>query len=110
MTSAVFLDFRIETVTRRTKYELRKAEERDHLLQGLLIALDNLDAAIQLIRQAADIATAKEELVEQFSLSIVQADAILQMQLRRITALEADKIHAEHKELQIKIAEEGEEG
>ena len=101
----VFLDFRVETITRRTQYELRKAEERDHLLQGLLIALDNLDAVIQLIRGAADSTTAKEELVEQFGLSLVQADAILQMQLRRLTALEAEKIHAEHEELQLKIAD-----
>ncbi|MDJ0661003.1 MAG: DNA topoisomerase (ATP-hydrolyzing) subunit A [Crocosphaera sp.] len=101
----VFLDFRVETITRRTQYELRKAEERDHLLQGLLIALENLDAVIQLIRRAADTTTAKEELVEQFGLSLVQADAILQMQLRRLTALEAEKIHAEHEELQLKIAD-----
>lgn len=100
---AVFLEFRVETITRRTRYELRKAEERDHLLQGLLIALDNLDAVIRLIRGAADTATAKGELVEQFGLSEVQADAILQMQLRRLTALEADKIQAEHAELQEKI-------
>ncbi|EHJ12080.1 DNA gyrase subunit A, partial [Crocosphaera watsonii WH 0003] len=101
----VFLEFRVETITRRTQYELRKAEERDHLLQGLLIALDNLDAVIQLIRGAADTTTAKQELVEQFGLSPVQADAILQMQLRRLTALEAEKIHAEHEELQLKIAD-----
>ncbi|MEB3227417.1 MAG: DNA topoisomerase (ATP-hydrolyzing) subunit A [Synechocystis sp.] len=102
---SVFLDFRVETITRRTRYELRKAEERDHLLQGLLIALDNLDAVIRLIRGAADTTTAKTELVEQFALSDVQADAILQMQLRRLTALEADKITAEHEELQAKIAD-----
>ncbi len=102
---SVFLEFRVETITRRTRYELRKAEERDHLLQGLLIALDNLDAVIQLIRGAADTATAKQDLVEQFELSEVQADAILQMQLRRLTALEADKILAEHAELQTKIAD-----
>ncbi|QUS62049.1 DNA topoisomerase (ATP-hydrolyzing) subunit A [Synechocystis sp. PCC 7339] len=101
----VFLDFRVETITRRTRYELRKAEERDHLLQGLLIALDNLDAVIRLIRAAADTASAKTELVEGFALSEVQADAILQMQLRRLTALEADKITAEHEELQAKIAD-----
>mgnify|MGYP001809534041 CR=1 FL=1 len=101
----VFWEFRIETITRRTRYELRKAEERDHLLQGLLIALDNLDAVIRLIRAAADTASAKTELVEGFSLSEVQADAILQMQLRRLTALEADKITAEHDELQSKIAD-----
>ncbi|NET46220.1 DNA gyrase subunit A [Okeania sp. SIO2B3] len=101
----VFLDFRIETITRRTQYELRKAEERDHLLQGLLIALDNLDAIIQLIRQAADTPTAKQELIEIHGLSEVQSDAILQMQLRRLTALEAQKIEQEHEELLLKIAD-----
>ncbi|MBZ8180205.1 DNA gyrase subunit A [Oscillatoria salina] len=101
----VFLDFRIEAITRRTQYELRKAQERDHLLQGLLIALENLDAVIRLIRAAADSATAKAQLVEQFGLSEVQADAILQMQLRRLTALEAEKILAEHEELLLKIAD-----
>jgi DNA gyrase subunit A len=101
----VFLDFRIETITRRTRYELRKAQERDHLLQGLLVALANLDAIINLIRHAADTPTAKQELIETYSLSEVQADAILQMQLRRLTALEAEKIHQEHEELQVKIAD-----
>ncbi|MEO0885461.1 MAG: DNA topoisomerase (ATP-hydrolyzing), partial [Cyanobacteria bacterium J06648_10] len=72
----VFLDFRIETITRRTRYELRKAQERDHLLQGYLIALDNLDAVIALIRRSADAASAKEELVESYGLSTTQADAI----------------------------------
>jgi len=101
----VFLDFRIETITRRTRYELRKAEERDHILQGYLIALANLDAIIALIRGAADTPTAKQELMETYELSEIQADAILQMQLRRLTALEADKIHAEHEELQATIAD-----
>ncbi|MEQ9359673.1 DNA gyrase subunit A [Coleofasciculus chthonoplastes] len=101
----VFLEFRIETITRRTQYELRKAEERDHLLQGLLIALDNLDAVIAVIRAAADTATAKSQLIDQFGLSEAQADAILQMQLRRLTALEAQKIQAEHEELQVRIAD-----
>ncbi|MEL6442174.1 MAG: DNA topoisomerase (ATP-hydrolyzing) subunit A [Cyanobacteria bacterium J06621_8] len=101
----VFLEFRIEAITRRTRYQLRKAEERDHLLQGLLIALGNIDAIIQLIRGAADTATAKNELVEDFGLSPVQADAILQMQLRRLTALEAEKIQAEHEDLQTQIAD-----
>ena len=102
---SVFLDFRIEAITRRTQYQLRKAQERDHLLQGLLIALGNLDAVIQLIRSAADSATAKTQLVEEFGLSQVQAEAILQMQLRRLTALEAEKIQAEHEELQERIAD-----
>ncbi|NEP23604.1 MULTISPECIES: DNA gyrase subunit A [unclassified Moorena] len=101
----VFLDFRIETITRRTQYQLRKAEERDHLLQGLLIALDSLDAVIAVIRGAADTTTARGQLVTEFSLSEAQADAILQMQLRRLTALEAQKIQAEHEELQVRIAD-----
>jgi DNA gyrase subunit A len=101
----VFLDFRIESITRRTRYELRKAEERDRLLQGLLVALANLDAVIRLIRAAADSATAKQGLIENFELTEFQADAILQMQLRRLTALEADKIHLEHDELTIKITD-----
>ncbi|MEB3339070.1 MAG: DNA topoisomerase (ATP-hydrolyzing) subunit A [Leptolyngbyaceae bacterium] len=101
----VFLDFRIETITRRTQYELRKAEERDHLLQGLLIALGNLDAIIALIRRAADTPTARLELMEVHGLSESQADAILQMQLRRLTALEAEKIQQEHEELQAQITD-----
>lgn len=101
----VFLDFRIEAITRRTRYELRKAEERDHLLQGLLIALANLDAIIVTIRQAADTPTAKSELIGSYSLSEQQADAILQMQLRRLTALEAEKIRHEHDELQTQITD-----
>jgi DNA gyrase subunit A len=101
----VFLDFRIESITRRTRYELRKAEERDHLLQGLLIALSHLDAIIQLIRGASDTPTAKGELITTYMLSEVQADAILQMQLRRLTALEADKIRQEHEDLQTQIAD-----
>ncbi|TAE58055.1 MAG: DNA gyrase subunit A [Nostocales cyanobacterium] len=102
---SVFLDFRIETINRRTRYQLRKAEERDHLLQGLLIALSHLDAIINLIRSAPDAPTAKGELINNYGLSEVQADAILQMQLRRLTALEADKIRLEHEELQIQIAD-----
>ena len=99
----VFLDFRIETITRRTRYQLRKAQERDHLLQGYLIALENLDAVIALIRGSADAAAAKTELVESYGLSESQSDAILQMQLRRLTALEAEKIQQEHEALTITI-------
>jgi len=101
----VFLDFRIETIERRTRYLLRKAEERDHILLGLLIALDNLDAIIALIRAAADTASARQGLVSEFGLSEAQADAILQMQLRRLTALEADKIRLEHDDLIAKITD-----
>ncbi len=102
---SVFLDFRIEAITRRTRHELRKAEERDHLLQGLLIALLNLDAIIEMIRRAADTPTARQELIGSYGLSDAQADAILQMQLRRLTALEAEKIRQEHEELQSQIAD-----
>ncbi|MEY4839220.1 MAG: hypothetical protein RLZZ374_128 [Cyanobacteriota bacterium] len=101
----VFLDFRIETIERRTRYLLRKAEERDHLLLGLLRALEQLDPIIALIRAAADAATARIQLQERHGLSEVQADAILQMQLRRLTALEADKIRLEHQDLVTKIAD-----
>lgn len=100
-----FLDFRIETITRRTRYQLRKAEERDHILQGYLIALQNLDAIIALIRHSADAPTARTELIETYGLSDTQADAILQMQLRRLTALEAEKIQQEHQDLQLKITD-----
>ena len=101
----VFVDFRVETITRRTQYRLRKAEERDHVLQGYLIAMDNMDAIITLIRHAADTPTAKQGLIEGYGLTEVQSDAILQMQLRRLTALETDKIQQEHEDLQAKIAD-----
>ena len=101
----VFLDFRYEVITRRTQYELKKARERDHLLQGLLIALNHLDAVIALIRGADDSATAKAGLIESYGLSEAQADAILAMQLRRLTAQDADKIHDEHNQLVAKIAD-----
>jgi len=101
----VFLEFREEAIARRTRYNLRKAEERDHLLQGLLIALDNLDAVIQLIRGSGDTGLARQELMQVYGLSELQADAILQMQLRRLTALEAEKIQREHEDLQAQIAD-----
>jgi DNA gyrase subunit A len=101
----VFLDFRIDTIERRTRYLLRKAEERDHILLGLLLALDQLDPIIALIRAAPDTATARTQLQDRHGLSAVQADAILQMQLRRLTALEADKIRLEHEDLVTKIAD-----
>ena len=101
----VFLEFRVETIERRTRYLLRKAEERDHILLGLLLALDQLDPIIALIRAAPDAATARTQLQERHGLSAVQADAILQMQLRRLTALEADKIRLEHEDLVTKIAD-----
>ncbi|MFM8525342.1 MAG: DNA gyrase subunit A [Cyanobacteriota bacterium] len=101
----VFLEFRIETIERRTRYLLRKAEERDHILLGLLLALDQLDPIIALIRAAPDTATARQQLRDDHGLSEIQADAILQMQLRRLTALEADKIRLEHEDLVARIAD-----
>lgn len=99
-----FIDFRIEIIVKRTRYELRKAEERAHILEGLLIALDNLDAVIKLIRSSATPDDAKEGLMAQFSLSEIQAKAILDMRLQRLTGLERDKIKAEYDEIIKKIA------
>jgi DNA gyrase subunit A len=93
-----FLDHRKEVVTRRTAYDLRKAEERLHILDGLRIALDNLDAVITLIRNARDPKAAKDGLMASFTLSEIQAQAILDMRLQRLTGLERDKILQEHKE------------
>ena len=93
-----FLDHRKEVVTRRTAYDLRKAEERLHILEGLRIALDNLDAVIDLIRKSQDPKRAKEGLVLNFGLSQTQAQAILDMRLQRLTGLERDKILQEHQQ------------
>ena len=94
-----------EVVTRRTQYELRRAEARAHILEGLLIALDNLDAVIKLIRASADPDAARDGLIEKFELSREQAQAILDMRLQRLTALEADKVRAEHADLMERIGE-----
>ena len=101
---AVFLDHRREVVTRRTVFDLRKAEERLHILEGLKIALDNLDAVITLIRAAANPAEARSGLCTQFGLSEIQAQAILDMRLQRLTNLERDKILEEHREVTALIA------
>jgi DNA gyrase subunit A len=93
-----FLDHRKEVVIRRTAYDLRKAEERLHVLEGLKIALDHLDGVIRLIRNSSDPKTAKEGLIQNFALSEIQAQAILDMRLQRLTGLERDKILQEHKE------------
>ena len=99
-----FVDHRKEVVTRRTAYDLRKAEERLHILEGYRIALDNLDALIALIRNAADPKTAKEGLMTNFALSEIQAQAILDLRLQRLTGLERDKIMEEHRETVEQIA------
>ncbi len=94
-----------EVVTRRTQYDLNKAEERDHILQGLLIALDNIDEVISIIRGSANTQAAKEGLVQRFGLTDVQAQAIVDMRLRALTGLEREKIEQEHAELLKKIEE-----
>jgi DNA gyrase subunit A len=100
----VYLEHRQEVISRRSKFELEKARQRSHVLEGLLIALANLDAVIQTIRNSPDVETAKFKLQEKFKLSEVQALAILDMQLRRLAALERQKIEDEHKELLQRIA------
>jgi len=96
---SLFIAHRKDVVVRRTRFELRKAEERAHILEGLKIALDNLDAVIKLIRQATDPETARNGLMVNFGLSQLQAQAILDMRLQRLTGLERDKIIAEYKEI-----------
>ena len=99
-----FVDHRMDVVIRRTKFDLRKAEERAHILEGLLIALDHLDAVIALIRASQTPDEAKDGLMAQFGLSEIQAKAILDMRLQRLTGLERDKIREEHAELMKTIA------
>jgi DNA gyrase subunit A len=100
-----YVDHQRDVVVRRTKDELRKREARAHILEGLLIALDNLDEVIELIRSSADPETARTSLMGRFSLSLEQAEAILAMTLRRLTALEAGRIKAEHEEVMERIQE-----
>ena len=94
-----------EVVTRRTKFELNKAEERAHILQGLIIALDNIDEVISIIRNSENVAIAKATLIERFGLSDVQSQAIVDMRLRALTGLEREKIEAEYKNLMARIEE-----
>ena len=94
-----------EVVIRRTQYQLRQAEARAHVLEGILIALDNLDAVIALIRGSANPDDARAGLIERFELTEIQAQAILDMRLQRLTALESDKVRAEHAELMTRIGE-----
>ena len=100
-----YLKHQEEVVTRRTRYDLNKAEERAHILQGLLIALDNIDEVIRIIRGSRSAASAKESLMERFTLTDVQAQAIVDMRLRALTGLEREKIENEYAELQKKISE-----
>ena len=100
-----YVEHRFEVITRRTQYELREAEKRAHILEGLLIALDNIDAVIELIRSSRDPEIARTGLMERFRLSDLQAKAILEMRLQRLTGLERDKLQAEYDELMGEIAE-----
>ena len=100
-----YLKHQEDVVTRRTKYDLNKAEERAHILQGLLIALDNIDEVIRIIRGSKTVQIAKSELIERFGLSDAQAQAIVDMRLRALTGLEREKIENEYAELEKKIEE-----
>ncbi|TDW13204.1 DNA gyrase subunit A [Breznakia blatticola] len=100
-----YIDHQIEVIERRTRYDLRKAEERAHILEGLKIALDNIDAIITLIRNSKDDETARNGLMENFELSEIQARAILEMQLRRLTGLQRERIENEYNELLARITD-----
>ncbi len=100
-----YLNHQKEVVTRRTRFDLNKAEERDHILQSLLIALDNIDEVIKIIRASQTTQIAKDSLIERFGFSDAQAQAIVDMRLRALTGLEREKLEAEHEELVKKIAE-----
>ncbi|RKD35359.1 DNA gyrase subunit A [Lacrimispora algidixylanolytica] len=100
-----YLEHQKEVVTRRTRYDLNKAEERAHILNGLIIALDNIDEVIRIIRGSQNIQIAKAELMERFGLSDVQSQAIVDMRLRALTGLEREKLENEYRELQARIAE-----
>ena len=100
-----YIDFQEEVITRRTAFDLKKAEERMHILEGLKIALDNIDEVIATIRASKDTPTAVANLMEKFALSEIQAQAIVQMRLRQLTGLEREKIEEEIRELGIKIAD-----
>ncbi len=100
-----FISHRIEVVERRTQFELNKAAARAHILAGLLVALGDLDNIVNLIRQAKNVEEAREGLTTKYDLDLDQANAILEMQLRRLTGLEQEKISKEHADLQVKIAE-----
>ncbi|MBT3316233.1 MAG: DNA gyrase subunit A [Anaerolineae bacterium] len=95
----VFVEHRLDVIRRRTEFDLRKAKERAHVLEGYLVAIKNLDEVIALIRRAPDVPTARKRLMKKFKLSEIQAQAILDMQLRRLAALERKKIEQEYKEL-----------
>ncbi|WP_147625143.1 DNA topoisomerase (ATP-hydrolyzing) subunit A [Treponema denticola] len=99
-----FVEHRVDVVTRRTKFDLRKAEERAHILEALIVAIDNIDEVIKIIRASRDTQTAKNSLMERFGFDDVQAQAIVDMQLKRLTSLEIEDLRKELQELQVLIA------
>jgi DNA gyrase subunit A len=99
-----FIEHRVDVVTRRTRYDLRKAEERAHILEGLIIALANIDEVVAIIKASRDVATARLKLQERFALSEAQSEAIVEMRLGRLTSLEIEKIQQELEELKVQIA------
>ena len=99
-----FVEHRVDVVTRRTKFDLRKAEERAHILEALIVAIDNIDEVIKIIRASRDTQTAKNGLMERFGFDDVQAQAIVDMQLKRLTSLEIEDLRKELQELQVLIA------
>ena len=100
-----FVDHRHEVVVRRTKYELKKAEDRSHILEGLIIASDNIDKVIKIIRASKSPDEAKDNLISEFELSDIQSKAIVEMRLRQLTGLEQDKLRTEFDQLQITISD-----
>ena len=100
-----YIEHQVDVITRRTQFDLKKAQDRAHILEGLMIAIKNIDEVIRIIRQSPDASVAQPKLMETFHLSDIQAKAILDMQFRRLTGLEIDKILAEHNDLQVIIAD-----
>jgi DNA gyrase subunit A len=101
----LFIEHRQVVIRRRSEYQLQKAQERDHVIQGLLLALDRMDEVIQIIRDSADVEAARNNLMTTLDLSEVQAQAILEMQLRRLAALERERLEKEHDDLVARITE-----
>lgn len=100
-----YIDFQVDVITRRTKFDLRKAKEREHILKGLVIALDNIDEVVEIMKSSKNVPEAKERLCERFGLTEIQADHIAQMTLGRLTGLERQKIIDELAEIELKVAD-----
>ena len=100
-----FVEHRHEVVVRRTEFELKKAEARAHILEGLIIASDNIDEVIAIIQSSGNADEARDSLIERFSLTEIQAKAIVEMRLRQLTGLEQDKLRSEYEEIMVLIAD-----